>query len=213
MNTTILAENTIQDVTKFSMEAAIKRGCELVGISLLGMDQLEAGKLYSPTRPITMKKGTGGGGSDYNPSTNVTPDMALQFLGRTMEEKVETLEFLGADQIYTLTTDVAFPQLEPLYFVRQVVGGDEMNREFCLFDVFGVDFVVSELEKRCGNLQVEDEKEAKALYTSVIKEILDPLIDENMLIEYKVLDGGEKTLICQAKTTPRGTYVRLELGL
>lgn len=213
MNTQILAENAIKDVTKFRMEDAIELGRGMVGITLLEMKDLVPGKVYSPTRPITMKKGSSSSGTDYNPSTNITPDQSLQFVERRKEDSGEVLEFLGADQMYTMTTEVAFSELEPLYFVHQTPGSYEMSREFCIFDVFGVDRVVEEIRNRYDNKSYDDEKQVKELYTNVVKEVLDPLIDKNLLVEYKVLDGGEKTIIVQAKTTPKGTYVRLELGL
>lgn len=198
------------------MEAAIELGRSTVGLTLVEMKDLVPGKLYSPTRPVTMKKGSASSsnsnGDQYNPSTNITPDQALQFIGTHKEDNTDYLEFLGADQIYTMTTDVAFVELEPLYFVRQERGTYEMKREFCLFDTFGIDKVIEELMK-FDNVPSESEQAAKELYTNTIKSVLDPLIEKNLMVEYKVLDGGDKTLIVQAKTSSRGTYCRLELGL
>jgi len=220
MKETVLASGALANEQTFNLESAISLAKKELGVSLSGMTELTPGKLYSPTRPVSMKVASSG---DRGGSVTIQPNQIIQFLRINTETEEPTAEFLGTDKIYAVNTNTVFAEMEPLFFVKPTE--KELDSEFSIFDSFGSDKIQKLIMERFnmkefiaeGTFKNKEESDAACLelikkaYTETVREVLDPLIAKNVLVEYKLLDE-EKMLVLQLKTTPKGTYCRLELG-
>ncbi len=209
-----ILSHVIKNESDFKLEEAIEHGKKTTGLEFLGLNQMVEGGLYSPSRPVAMYVSPGGKPDDVASLQMivVTPNNALMFTKKHTDDPKEVLlEFLGESKIYLMKEKAAFEEMEPLYFV--VSQEKELDSEFSLFDTYGVDVVASTLKEKYDGKNYPDSKVAKDLVCQTISGILNPLIDRGFLMEYKVIDESEKILVLQVKSTPKGTYCRLEIGL